>query len=274
MPRNFILTVLLAIAPAWGCGSTSSLPTTPHIRVAAASDLQAALPTVIEQFQKTHDIEVEPVFGSSGQLAKQIGQGGPFDLFLSANRAFVEDLASKGTIEPGSVQPYTRGTLVLVVNRKSGVDVRSLADLAKPEVKKIAIANPAFAPYGVAASQAIERSKLKDSIASKIVMADSVRHALQFVQTGNAEVGLVAHSVATVPEVESIAIDPALHDPIDQYQGIVARSAGSGGPRRAQSAAAFADFLRGEEGQAILKTFGFARVNTAEQTAPPPGTSK
>jgi molybdate transport system substrate-binding protein len=274
MPRNFILTVLLAIAPAWGCGSTSSLPTTPHIRVAAASDLQTALPAVIERFRATHDIEVEPVFGSSGQLAKQIGQGGPFDLFLSANRAFVDDLASKGTIEPGSVQPYTRGALVLVVNRKSGVDVRSLADLAKPEVKKIAIANPAFAPYGVAASQAIEWSRLADSVASRIVTADSVRHALQFVQTGNAEAGLVAHSVAGVPEVESIAIDPALYDPIDQYQGIVARSSGSGDPRRTSSTAAFADFLRGEEGQAILKTFGFAKVEESGQKTPAAGASK
>lgn len=260
MIRASVPIILLTIAPGWGCGWTGSPPTNPQIRVAAASDLQTVLPTVIERFRLTHDIEVEPVFGSSGHLAKQIGQGGPFDLFLSANRAFVEALAAKGVVDPGSVRTYTRGALVLVVNRKSGVDVRNLADLVKPEVKKVAIANPAFAPYGVAASQTIERSKLAESLGSKIVTADSVRHALQFVQTGNAEAGLVSLSVAAVPEVRTIPIDPALHDPIDQCQGIVARSED---PSRTQAAAAFADFLRGEDGQAILQGFGFLRVDTA-----------
>jgi len=257
MIRVSVPIILLATAPVWGCGSHPDVPPAPRIRVAAASDLQAALPEVIERFRLTHEIEVEPVFGSSGHLAKQIGQGGPFDLFLSANRAFVEDLASKGAVDPGSVHRYARGVLVLVVNTKSGVDVRSLADLVKPEVKKIAVANPAFAPYGLAASQAIERAKLAESITSKLVIADSVRHALQFVQTGNAEAGLVAHSVATVSEVRTIPVDPALHDPIDQYQGIVTRSEDK------KSAAAFADYLRGEEGQAILQRFGFLRADAA-----------
>jgi molybdate transport system substrate-binding protein len=251
-----ILPQLLIVATIAGCGSTQAVSdsATPRVRVAAASDLQTALPAVIERFRGQHTIKIEPVFGSSGQLARQIGQGGPFDLFLSANRAYVEDLVSKGTIVPASVRPYARGTLVIAVNTKSKVQVDRLDDLARPEIKRIAIANPAFAPYGVAAREVLDRSKLASTVASKLVMADSVRHALQFVQTGNAEVGLVALSVASVPEVRTIDVDSKLHTPIEQYQGIVSHS------RDKESASVFADYLRDEEAQSILRRFGFAPI--------------
>jgi len=261
--RDLILAALLlaSASPLSGCGSRDQ--SAASLRIAAASDLQTALPTIIERYRSSRKIDVEPVFGASGQLAKQIGQGAPFDLFLSANRTFVEELAAKGAIEPQSVRRYAGGVLVLVVNAKSSPHLLSLADLARPEVKKIAIANPAFAPYGVAASQVIERSKLSGSLSPKIVMADTVRHALQFVQTGNAEAGLVAHSVSSVPDVRAIAIDPALHDPIDQYQGIVS------GSRNKAAAPAFADFLTGKEGQSLLREFGF-RTTEQSPTAPKP----
>jgi molybdate transport system substrate-binding protein len=116
------------------------------LRVAAASDLQAALPVLAERFEEVHRIEVTPVFGSSGQLAQQIEQGTPYNVFLSANKAFVERLAAKGVVKTDSVIPYAQGLLVLVVSRKSGVAVSGLPDLTKPEVKRIAIANPELAP--------------------------------------------------------------------------------------------------------------------------------
>ena len=246
--RQFIVIGLTLILSQSGCrpAERSPSPPRPRIRVAAASDLQVALPEVIAKFQAKHRIIVEPVFGASGQLAKQIGQGGPFDLFLSANRAFVEDLAEKGSIEPKSVRRYGGGVLVLVLNRKSGVSAEGVDDLARPEIKKIAIANPKFAPYGVAASQAIDHSIRTAEIRPKVVMADSVRHALQFVQTGNAEAGLVALSVASVPEVKIVPIDAKLHDPIDQYQGIVTHS------ENKPSAETFADYLRGRDAREVL----------------------
>jgi molybdate transport system substrate-binding protein len=261
LPRLLVLTTIA------GCGSTQAVPntSTATVRVAAASDLQAALPAIIERFRGQHAIEIEPVFGSSGQFARQIGQGGPFDLFLSANRAYVEDLASKGAIVPSSVRPYALGTLVIAVNKKSNATVTRLEDLASPEIKRIAIANPAFAPYGVAAREVLDRSKLTPAVASKLVMADSVRHAFQFVQTGNAEVGLVALSVASVPEVRTISVDSQLHAPIEQYQGIVSQA------RDKRSASTFAEYLRGDEARSILRSFGF---NPIEGQAPSSGTSK
>lgn len=262
MSRILLFLGASAIASAPGCGVQSDGFAAGRLRVAAASDLQTVLPSVIDLFQQDRGILVEPVFGSSGRLARQIGQGGPFDLFLSADRDYVEKLASEGAIDGATIQPYTRGSLVLAVNRKSGAAVQSLADLARPEIRKIAVANPAFAPYGAAAMQAIERSGLGERVAGKIVTADSVRHALQFVQTGNAEAGLVAHAIAAVPEVETIAVAAALYDPIDQYLGITTRS------NDRSSAALFAEFLRGAAAQDVLRRHGFLRVEPAQPAVP------
>jgi molybdate transport system substrate-binding protein len=151
------------------------------------------------------------------------------------------------------VTPYAQGLLVLVVNRKSDVDVNGLGDLTRPEVKHIAIANPEVAPYGLAAKQALEKSGLA-VVRPKLVQADSVRMALQFVQTGNAEVGLVAHSAADAPEVRRIEIDRALYEPVMQYMGIISATQNSVAAQR------FADFLLSDEGQELFASFGFVKA--------------
>ena len=229
------------------------------LRVAAASDLQAALPEVAKAFRAARGVEVATSFGASGQLAEQVRAGAPFDVFLSANLDYVRDLAASGDVRPDSVRPYARGSLVLVVNREARVAVASLADLAKPEVKAVALADPRTAPYGAAARQALERAGLWEALGPRRVQAESVRQALQFVQTGNAEAALVGRSIAGVPEVRIVEVDPALYDPIIQGLGIVART------KRADDARAFADFLAGPEGQAILARHGFGRAEAARR---------
>jgi molybdate transport system substrate-binding protein len=238
-----------------GCGSprgtTPASAKTAPFRVAAASDLQAALPVLADRFQARTGIAVTLTFQSSGQLAQQIKQGLPYDVFLSANEAFVRDLAAGGSIRPDSVHAYARGTLVLAVYGELGVRIESLADLSRPEVKKIALANPDTAPYGKAGKQALERAGLWAKLQPRIVMGDSVRQALLYAQKGDAEAALVGRAIANVPEVRSIEIDPGLYDPIVQALGIVADS------HRQADAEAFTKFVLGEEGQAILKEFGF-----------------
>jgi molybdate transport system substrate-binding protein len=221
------------------------------LRVAAASDLQGVLPTLTDRFTAATGVKATPIIGASGQLAQQIRQGAPFDVFLSANMNFVRDLAGDGLIESDTVRAYAQGRLVLVVNRASGVTAEGLAALARPEIKRIAIANPDFAPYGRAARQALEKAGLWEELKLKVVQAETVRQALQYVQTGNAEVGLVAHSVASVAEVRPSDIDPALYEPILQGLGVVARSS------HGDSARQFARFLLGGEGQKILASYGF-----------------
>jgi molybdate transport system substrate-binding protein len=245
-----------------GDGSTPPEPPRPLLRVAAASDLQTVMPALIARFEGHQAVEVQAVFGSSGQLAEQIRQGAPFDLFLAANMAYVQDLAAAGVIRPETVRPYGQGSLVLAVHREAGASIAGLANLARPEIKRIALANPDFAPYGKAARQALERAKLWDELGPKLVRAETVRQALQFVQTGNAEAGLVGRAIAGVPEVRILAVDPALYDPIVQGLGIVSET------KQAEPARAFADFVLGADGQAILAGFGFQKAES-----PPRGAS-
>jgi molybdate transport system substrate-binding protein len=234
------------------------------LRIAAASDLQAALPRLGERFAAKGGVAITSTFLSSGLLAQQIKQGAPFDVFFSANEAFVRDLAASGSIRPDSVHTYARGSLILAVYGDLGDRVGSLADLDKPEVKKIALANPETAPYGKAGKQALERAGLWDKLRPKIVIAESVRQALLYAQKGDAEAALVGRAIADVSEVRTFEIDPALYDPIVQALGIVADSS------RQADAAAFAEFVLGDEGQAILKTFGFkpAAADGPREVAP------
>ena len=208
----------LAIA---GCERAERAP----LRIAAASDLQLALPKLADRFQASTGIKASLTFGASGQLAEQIKQGAPFDVFLSANEVFVRDLAAGGLIKPGTVQRYARGSLVLAVYRSVEGKVQSLDDLKRPEVKKIALANPAIAPYGKAGKQALQKAGLWDELQPKIVIAGSVRQALLYAQKGDAEAALVGRAIVNVPEVRPVEVDNELYDPIIQALGIVAASA-------------------------------------------------
>jgi molybdate transport system substrate-binding protein len=245
------LLLLISLGLSAGCGSE---PSTSPLRVAVASDLQSAMPVLISAFRSETKLDVEAVYGVSGHLAQQIKAGAPFDLFLSANRVFVDDLAKSGSILPDSVRPYTKGTLVLVVNNLFDPGVKTLADIASDKVKSIAIANPDLAPYGAAAKQALERAGLWEKVQPKLVIAESVRQALQFVESGNAEVGFVGKAIAGVKGVRTIPLAPDAYDPIVQGMGIVAES------RRGGDAAKFAEFLLGDSGQGILRDFGFQSI--------------
>jgi molybdate transport system substrate-binding protein len=228
------------------------------LRLAAASDLQLVLPKLLDRFQARTSIATSPpVFLASGQLAQQIRQGAPFDVFLAANESFVRDLAEGGLIRQESVHPYARGSLALAVYHELGDHIRALADLTQPAVRKIALANPATAPYGKAGQQALERAGLWARLQSKIVLAESVRQALLYAQKGDAEAALVGRALATVPGIRVLELDPGLYDPIVQALGIVATT-----PRLAD-AKAFVQFILGAEGQAILGEFGFKPAVTS-----------
>ncbi len=235
-----------------GCEASHTVP--PDLRVAAASDLQSVLPELTQRFRLRTGILTSITFGASGQLAEQIKQGAPFDVFLSADENFVRDLARGGYVRSNSVHRYARGSLVLAVYHAVADKVRSLDDLTKPDVKKIAIANPAIAPYGRAGKQALRSANLWDRLQPKIVIAESVRQALLYAQKGDVEAALVGRAIATVPEVRPVEVDASLYDPIIQALGVVAATA------RGADAEQFVQFVLDPEGQRTLKEFGFARV--------------
>ena len=246
---SFPILLLLTGLGVMGCAANP--PEAEPLRVAAASDLQEAMPVLVERFRAETGIKVEFTLGSSGQLSQQIEQGAPFDVFLSANRKFVEDLAAQKIIEPDSVRAYALGSLALAVSRSAPATIKTLEDLRRPEVVRVAIANPEVAPYGAAARLALQNAGLWEGLSEKIVMAESVRQVLQFVSSGNAEAGLIGKALAGAADVRAEPIDAELYEPIVQVLGVVAESG------KRTEAYRFADFLREAAGRAELERFGF-----------------
>ncbi len=246
---------MLVLAPVSGCGGERKPLETP-LRIAAASDLTLALPRLIERFEGETHLKATSVLGVSGQLANQIKEGAPYDVFMAADQAYVDGLATSGSIEAVSVHSYARGSLVLAVRSELADQVRSLEDLTGPAVKRIALANPAFAPYGRAGKQALERAGLWPRVEAKVVMGESVRQALIYVERGDAEAALVGLAIARSPSIHAVEIRSDLYDPIIQALGIVARSS------QRDEAGRFVAFVLSDTGQAILKDFGFQPAPT------------
>jgi molybdate transport system substrate-binding protein len=236
-------------------GGAAIRPTGP-LRVAAASDLQGVLPQLVDAFRRQTRVvglTIEPTYGASGTLARQIRQGAPFDLFLSADRQYPDELATAGAVEPATVRPYARGVLVLAVMAGGGLpSVTTLDDLAAPEFRRVAIANPTFAPYGRAAQQALDRSGLSARLKGRVVFGTNVREVVQFVRSGSAEAGFVPRALAEEPGLKASLLDLA-----SQYDPIVQTLAVTTDSSQKALASLFADFLLGPEGQAILFQHGF-----------------
>jgi molybdate transport system substrate-binding protein len=232
-------------------GAALAQPAQPAITVYAAADLDMAFREIKPLFEKATGARVTLVMGSTGNLAKQIEHGAPADVFFAANESFIDDLLKAGAVIPQTRALYAQGRLVLATPAASGVTVRELADLLKPEVRRVAIANPAHAPYGRAAQEALESVGVWDRVKPKLVYGENIRHTLQFIETGSVEAGIVALSVADVPAVRYVPIDPKLHKPLNQVAAVVKRSA------RPELGLAFIQFLNGPEGRPIMKRYGF-----------------
>jgi molybdate transport system substrate-binding protein len=229
----------------------------PPLEVAAASDLRYALPGIAALFEQREGVPARITFGSSGQLAAQIAQGAPFDVFLSASDAIVRRLADGGAIDRSTIRDYAIGRLALWVPRGAVLDTRrGLSVLLDPRVRFIAVANPQHAPYGAAAVQALRRAGLFDRLRPRLVFGENIVQTLQFAQTGNADAAIVALSLAVAPSVAPsgrFALIPAtLHDPIRQAGGVTARA------RDPALARAFLRTLASPEAQAIFRRYGFA----------------
>jgi len=250
MSMRGISLLVLALILAGGPGVLAQ-PASPAITVYAASDLDMAFREIKPLFEKATGARVILVMGSTGNLAKQIEHGAPADVFFAANESFIDDLQAAGAVIPPTRALYAQGRLVLATPTKSAVAIRELTDLLKPEVRRVAIANPAHAPYGRAAQEALESMGVWERVKPKLVYGENIRHALQFIETGAVEAGIVALSVAGVPDVRYVPIDPKLHKPLNQVAAVVKRST------RPELGLAFIQFLNGPEGRPIMKRYGF-----------------
>ena len=238
-------------------GPACSSPSSPPPRVAAASDLQFALTEVADQFAKESNQHVELVFGSSGTLARQIQDGAPFGLFLSADERFVEQLVRAGRTKDAGV-PYATGRIVLFAPPGSplvpseGFD--GLASLVqRGQVARFAIANPDHAPYGRAAEQALRKRGLWDALRPTLVLGENVSQAAQFASAGDATGGIIAYSLALAPAMRArgtyFLIPADEHAPLTQCMVLTTHADAV--------AERFYRYLQGQAARATLRQYGF-----------------
>jgi molybdate transport system substrate-binding protein len=237
-------------------GATTARAGPPPL-IAAASDLQFALEEVAGAFQADTGLSVSLAMGSSGNFARQIRQGAPFQIFLSADEDYVLDLARDGFTRDEGVL-YAIGRIVLLVPRGSPLAAdASLADLAAAladgRLTRFAIANPEHAPYGRRAQEALRHAGLWEAIRPRLVYGENVSQAAQFATSGNAQGGIVAYSLALAPRVAAlgahVVIDEAWHSPLRQRMALL-RDAGPVAER-------FFGYLQEPPARAILRRYGF-----------------
>jgi len=227
------------------------------LTIAAASDLQSALPPIASQFEKTTGQPVRLTFGSSGNFFTQIENGAPFDVLLSADADYPRRLEASGRAERGSLHPYAVGRIVLWTRTDSGIDVkRGLSALTDTRVRRIAIANPEHAPYGRAAVAALRHEGVYERVRGKFVLGENISQTAQFADSGSADVALIALALALSPALETsgtyFEIPESWHPPIEQAAVVLTAS------RQKSLARQFVEYLQTPEIVRILQSYGFA----------------
>jgi len=241
--------MVLVLAVVGGCVA----PAQP-INVAAAADLNYALTELAHQFERNTGHKVTLSFGASGSLFSQISNGAPVDLYFSADEEYPKNLIAAGIADSSSLKTYAIGHLVLwVPNGSLDPNTLQMDLLSQPAVKRIAIANPQHAPYGRAAMAVIEHYGLKDKVAGKLVFGENVSQAAQFVQSGNAQAGLIALSIAMSPAMQVARkweLPTNVYPEFRQAAVIIFSS------KQRKIAAEFLDFVLSPGGAAVFKQFG------------------
>ncbi|MGC1484719.1 MAG: molybdate ABC transporter substrate-binding protein [Candidatus Acidiferrum sp.] len=227
-----------------------------EIRIAAAADLQFAMRDLAARFEKKTATKVDVTYGSSGNFFSQLQNGAPFDLFFSADIAYPRKLESAGIAEPETLYEYAVGRIAIWMPEDAKVDIARLGwnALLDSSVQKIAIANPEHAPYGLAAVAALQKAGVYKQVRSKLVYGENISQAAQFVQSGNAQAGIVAMSLAVSPgmkEGKRWEIPADMHPAIEQA-AIVLKNA-----KNKDSARAFLEFVKSSAGRATLSNYGF-----------------
>lgn len=231
-----------------GAGARQGEP----LRIAAAADLALAFGEIKTDFERKSGKRVEMSFGSTGLLAKQIAEGGPFDVFAAANISFVDDVVKAKACDESTKALYARGRIVLWAKDASLLP-KDLESLTDARYAKIAIANPEHAPYGRAAQQAMTKAGVWKAVEPRMVHGENVQQTQVYARTGNADVAIVALSLAVAADGAYVPIPAELHEPLDQALVIC-----HGGIRaKTNEAHAFVDYVGSPEGRAVMRKYGF-----------------
>ncbi len=242
----------------------SAVASSQELGVAAASDLQFVFKEIADKFEKETGNSLRVSFGSSGNFYAQIQNGAPFDLFFSADLDYPQKLEAQGFGEPGTMYQYARGKIVLWIPNEVPIDPnQGLKILLDPRIKKIAIANPAHAPYGRAAVAAFKSAGIYEKIADKLIFGENISQAAHFVASGNAEAGILALSTAISPMIgprgKYFVIPLDSYPPLDQ--GAIILKASS----KKEQARCFLDFIQRPEILELMKQYGFESQTTQKK---------
>lgn len=257
--RGLIISVFIVVAFAAFGLMKHSLPTQPakptEINISPAISLKDALTEIQNSYNaKRPNVKLVFNFGASSSLQKQIEQGAPVDIFISASQKEIDELELKNLIINSSRKNLVKNQLVLVVPINSPVEVNSFQDLSKPEVSRIALGEPALVPAGRYGQQVLQKLDLWDQLRNKAVFAKDVRTVLTYVETGNVDAGIVYKTDALIGgRFKTVATAPE-----DTHQPIVYPFAIIAGTKNLSEAENFAAFLITPESKAIFKKYGFS----------------
>ena len=225
-----------------------------EVQVAVAANFTAPIQAIAADFEKDTGHKLVAAYGATGQFYTQIKNGAPFEVFLSADDTTPEKLEKEGDTVKGSRFTYAIGTLALWSAKEGYVDAKGDV-LKKNEYQHLSIANPKAAPYGLAATQVLEKLKLTEATKAKIVEGQNITQAYQFVSTGNAELGFVALSQiykdGKVSNGSAWIVPASLHDPIKQDAVILNKGKDNAAAR------ALVEYLKGAKAAAVIKSYGY-----------------
>jgi molybdate transport system substrate-binding protein len=250
-----LIAACLLMSATWGWAQEQKSP--PELTVAAAADLSTALKQIGDAYEKKTSVKVRLSFGASGALTQQIQNGGPFDLFFSADMEYPRQLIAAGNADGASLYQYAVGKLVLWVPADSSLDLehQGMNVLLDPSLKKIAIANPQHAPYGRAAVAALQHAGVYDHVADRLVLGENVSQAAQFVESGNAQAGFVALAHALAPEMRGKGkyweVPSEFYPPLAQGVVVLSRS------QHKKEAVDFLAYIKTKESSDVLRKYGF-----------------
>jgi molybdate transport system substrate-binding protein len=202
-------------------------------------------------FTKKNGVDVVLSYGSTAQLAQQIDNGAPFDVFAAADTEHVDGLAKTGKVTPASRAVYARGQLALWIPKGEQMGVHELKDLINTKIRFIAIAQPSLAPYGEAVVEALKSAGLYDRLQPKFVYGNTINLAKQLATSGNAEACFTAYSLVLHESGTVIKVDPSLYKPIEQALAVVAASTHQADAQK------FNEFLLGPDGRSIFDKNGY-----------------
>ena len=252
MKNVFIASVLLVVALAGGgCNPNATKNGQQELTIAAASNLTDAFAELGPRFTTKTGIRVTFSFGATADLAKQIENGAPFDVFAAADSEHVEQLEGKDLLTPGSRAIYARGRLVMWLPPNSKLKAERIQDITAKEFERIAIAKPDVAPYGQATVESLKALGIWKDIEARVIYGQNVSQTKQYVSTGNAEVGFIPLALVKPGEGNYLEVGDELHQPIDQAVGIVKESTKQGAARK------FVDYLLSPEGRDLLSQKGY-----------------